>query len=500
MNARRALGGIVGIVLVAVAGLVSLQLTASLLGRGERAVMAAPELTSQEQADIKAAKRFSQAFAAVVKLVKPAVVNIRVERVVTRVPRPMPFGFEDDPLRRFFGLPSPRRRPQQPQEFHQPVAGSGVIVDAANGYILTNNHVVADADDIEVKLADGRKFEGTIVGTDPPTDLAVISIEGDNLIEAELGDSDVIEVGEWVIAIGNPFALELTVTAGVVSAKGRANLQTAAYEDYIQTDAAINPGNSGGPLVDLGGKVVGINSAILSPTGTFAGYGFAIPSNMAREVMEQLVTKGTVVRGYLGVVIQPLQPEMAEAWGLPKDTKGVAIPQVMPDTPAAKAGIEPYDVVVKFNGKPVTSPRELLNAVAQTPPGTEATITVLRNGKEKTFKITVSTRPSELAKATTPPSSQERLGLVVTDLTDQLARQLGYEGEHGVVIQEVQAGGPADEAGLEAGLLIKAVNKQPVPDVATFRKVIAGLGEAKGVVFLIQDRQGNTRFVVLRLK
>jgi serine protease Do len=469
---------------------------------GGSTLAAAPALSPEEQRSLARAEEMSQAFATVVRLVKPAVVNIHVERVqvVTRRESPLPFG-NDDFFRYFFGEPGPQQQPRQRRyEFRQPIAGSGVIVDAAHGYILTNNHMVEGAEKISVKLADGRESEGKTVGADPATDLAVIRIQAENLAEAHLGDSDALQVGEWVIAIGNPFGLDLTVTSGVVSAKGRSNLRTATYEDYIQTDAAINPGNSGGPLINLRGEVVGINSIILSPTGTFAGYGFAIPSNMAKEVMGQLVAKGSVTRGYLGFVVQELTPELAEGLGLPKDTKGVAVPQVAAGSAAEKAGLKPNDVVVKFDGKHITSANQLLNLVAQTAPGASITITVLRDGKEVDLKATVGERPREEAVAgrQAPPSKEQALGFSLTDLTSELAQQLGLTGDRGVVVTEVEDGSPAAEAGLQAGDLIMAVNRQSVPDVDAYRKVLAGLGSAKRLVLLVKSH-GASHFVLLRL-
>ena len=355
MKHRSAWGRLALFVLGAVAVFVLVQFGTSSRDRA-LTLAAAPALSPEEEQLLGRAEDMSRAYALVVKLVRPAVANIHVERVQVVTPRefPMPYG-DDDLLRHFFGEPGPQQQPRQRRyEFRQPIAGSGVIVDAAHGYILTNNHMVDGAEKIAVKLADGRELEAKVVGTDPDTDLAVISIQADNLTEARLGDSDAMQVGEWVIAIGNPFGLDLTVTTGVVSAKGRSNLRTATYEDYIQTDAAINPGNSGGPLVNLKGEVIGINSIILSPTGTFAGYGFAIPSNMAKEVMSQLVAKGKVTRGYLGFRVQELTPELAEGLGLPKGTRGVAVPQVEAGSAAEKAGLKPNDVLVKYAGKPVT--------------------------------------------------------------------------------------------------------------------------------------------------
>jgi len=503
MNYRLLCRRMAVVVLLAVVGLLVLYLTA-LFPRGESRLNATPSLSAEEQQALLQVQESSRAFATVVKMVRPAVVNIHVVRVRMVTRSPLPPGFDDDFFRHFFGGPLPQRQQRQ-YEQRQPITGSGVIVDAARGHILTNNHVVEGADSITVKLADGREMDAKIVGTDPPTDLAVIRIDADELPEARLGDSDAIEVGEWVIAIGNPFGrLNLTVTSGVVSAKGRSGFSTAGYtptyQDYIQTDAAINPGNSGGPLVNLKGEVIGINSVILSPTGTFAGYGFAIPSNMAREVMKQLAEKGSVTRGYLGFFVQDLTPELAEGFGLPKDTKGVAVPQVEPGSAAEKAGLEPNDVVVKINGKPVTSVKQLRNLVAGIAPGTKVTLTVLRNGKKLQLTATLTERPSgPTAARGRAPAIEQRLGLKVTALTTQLAEQLGLGGEQGVVVSGVAPGSPADEAGLRPGDLIKQVNRTPVPDVATYRRVLGGLGSKDTVLLLVKTR-GASRFVTIRPK
>ncbi len=490
------------LVSLAVAGLVILHL-ASLFPRGGSPVSATPTLTVEEQQLLLRAQETSRAFAAVVRIVKPAVVNINVVRVRVVTRRSVPFGFDDDFFRHFFGGPMPRPRERQ-YEQRQPITGSGVIVGAARGHILTNNHVVDGADSITVKLADGREFEAEIVGNDPPTDLAIVRIDADGLPEARLGDSDAMEVGEWVIAIGNPFGrLDLTVTSGVVSAKGRSGFRTAGsptYQDYIQTDAAINPGNSGGPLVNLKGEVIGINSVILSPTGTFAGYGFAIPSNMAKEVMGQLAEKGSVTRGYLGFHVQDLTPEIAESLGLPENTKGVAVPQVESGSAAEEAGLQAGAVVVKFDGKPVTSARQLQNLIAGIAPGTEVALTVLREGQEVKLTATLAQRPSEETVARRQgPEIEQHLGFEVTDLTSQLAQQLGLEGERGVVVRAVEPGSPADEAGLRVGDLIKQVNRASVPDVATCRRVLDGLGP-KDTVLLLVKTKGASRFVTLRTK
>jgi serine protease Do len=448
--------------------------------------------------------QLSERFRAVARHIKPAVVWVGVSQTV-EAPSGGLMGPEDF-FRRFFGnpggdegdampMPAPRRR-SQPRTFQRRGLGSGVIVDAA-GFILTNNHVVRDADEITVRLADGREFTAEVVGTDPPTDIAVIRIKAEDLPVAPLGDSSKMEVGDWVLAVGSPFGLDQTVTSGIISATGRAGMGITDYESFLQTDAAINPGNSGGPLVNMAGQVIGINTAIASRTGGYMGVGFSVPVNIARKVMEIIREKGKVVRGWLGVAIQPLTKEMAESMGLPSE-KGALIGQVFDDSPAKAAGLEAGDVVVEWDGEAVEGPAELQNAVAWTAPDTTVSAVVLRDGKKKTVKVTVTTRTEEVAAVggrTAPapgkPAEIKDLGIEVSGVTPEAAERYGYEPGQGVLIAKVEPGSVAARANLQEGMLILAVGGEKVKTVAELKDALKKQDLAKGVPLLVRsgDRQ-----------
>ncbi|QJA05935.1 DegQ family serine endoprotease [Thermosulfurimonas marina] len=449
--------------------------------------------------DLAVAQALSRAFAAVVKRAAPAVVFIEVEKTVVRKePHPFPFGpfpfdfFGDDFLRRFF--------PQLPRKYKQRGAGSGFIV-TPDGYIYTNNHVVADADRVIVKLADGRTFKGKVVGKDPQSDVAVLKIDGQNLPTVPLGDSDKIQVGEWVIAIGNPFGLSHTVTVGVVSAKGRSGLGITDYEDFIQTDAAINPGNSGGPLLNLRGEVIGMNTAIFTRSGGYMGIGFAIPINIVKLVAEQLIKQGKVVRGWLGVVVQDLTPALAEEFGL-KSTEGTLVAEVMKGSPADRAGLQRGDVIVEYEGKPVRNSSELRTYVGLTHPGTTVTMKVLRNGRPVTLKVTIGEYPKREELSSAAPEIQkflEALGFEVRELTPDLAQELGYSVRHGVIVAAVAPGSPAAMADLRPGLLIEEVNRRPVKTLEEFYRALEPSLKSGRVLLLVRD-QHFRRFVVLSVR
>lgn len=405
-------------------------------------------------------------FSPVVKKVAPAVVQVEVTDEVQKVSAAQLPPFLRDPrMRRYFGLPDgeefelPRAEPQRG-------AGSGVIV-SEDGYILTNNHVVQNADKIEVTLDSGKTLKAEVVGTDPDTDLAVIKIDATDLPALTFADSDAIEVGDTVLAVGNPFGLGQTVTSGMVSALGRATMGLA-YEDFIQTDAAINPGNSGGALVDTNGRLVGINTAILSRSGGFQGIGFAIPSNLARNVMQQLATDGKVTRGYLGVQLDPLTPELAEQFGLDADTKGVLISEVSEDTPAEKAGLEHGDVILAVNGRTYSTLRELRFAVANLRPGEAAEIKVFRDGDEKTIEVEIGARDGDIASLN--PSAEKAdegslNGVQVANLDPRLRRQYGIQSRvTGALIVEVDNESASYEAGLRPGMVILEINQERVRD------------------------------------
>jgi serine protease Do len=374
--------------------------------------------------------------------------------------------------------------------------GSGFLV-APDGYILTNNHLVGGAEVVRVQLNDRETVKAKVIGTDPETDVAVIKIDGTDLPYVELADSDTLEVGEWVIAIGNPFGLSHTVTAGIVSAKGRSRIGVADYEDFIQTDAAINFGNSGGPLLNLDGKAVGINTAIIGPGGN-VGIGLAIPINMAKAIYEQLKENGKVVRGYLGVGINDLDSGVGEFYGAAND-KGAMVTQVMEGSPAEKAGIKVDDIVVELQGEPVAGATELMNRVAMYKPGTDVELTVLRDGKKKKITVTLDKRPDSSTLASGGESrADEELGVLVQTLTRELAERLDYEGLSGVVVTEVEAGSPADERGIQPGDLITEVNRESVRNLRQWNEALGKAAE-KGKVLLRVRNEGGTRLVLIPL-
>jgi len=462
---------------------------------------------AQDVNSIDTLRQMGSAFAKIAERVSPAVVSIKAEKVITRDYQSMhdwPFGepfdpFQDDMFDFFFRRRSPQqpspRQPSPQQKYRQSAQGSGFIV-SADGYILTNNHVVGDADEVTIKLLDGREFTAKNIGTDPESDVAVVKIDTTGLPFLELADSGSLNVGEWVLAIGNPFGLTHTVTAGIVSAKGRSGIGLSAYEDFIQTDAAINPGNSGGPLVNLDGKVVGINTAIVGPGGN-VGIGFAIPVNMAKAIYEQLVGGGTVVRGFLGISMAELTPQLAEAFDL-KDTKGVAITEVIEGSAAEKAGLKRNDIIVEFEGQPVESVNEFRNRVAMLKPGAKVNIVILRDGKKQTLTAELSERPSTAQSSSTQPKALQQLGFSVQNLTPEMAERLGYKDQAGVVVTEVEPGSLADAAGITAGTLIIEVNRQPVKNTEEFNKVLQEAQDQQKVLLLVKD-QRYTRFVVLTL-
>ena len=432
-----------------------------------------------------------QNFAEVAEMVSPAVVNISTEKTVRTPGGPnfrhfqSPFGEEDpfhDFFERFFG-----NRP--PREFKERSLGSGFIIDK-EGYIVTNNHVVENADEIKVKLSNGREYEATIVGRDPKTDIALLKAEGmEEIGVVKIGDSDEIKVGQWVVAIGSPFGLEHTVTAGIVSAKGRV-IGSGPYDDFIQTDASINPGNSGGPLVNMSGEVVGINTAIVSRGGGNVGIGFAIPINMARGIISQLQTTGSVTRGWLGVTIQDLTPELADYYGL-EGVKGAIVGDVFEGDPADKAGIQPKDVIVEVEGKTIENSRDLSRVIAATQVGEKVTVTVLRNGKERTFRIKIAKRTDD--KETLAKKDVEEggaLGMVVSPLTPELARRFDISEGDGIVVVGVDAQSEADKAGIREGDLILEINHKLVRNIEDYQQYIEEVAEGETVSLLIRRRAG----------
>lgn len=450
-------------------------------------------------------RQIGKAFAKIAEKASPAVVGLEAQRTVVREYMPFegsPFGDEFDPFGDDFWdyffrrrSPSPRQRsPRTPQQRQDVTTakGSGFII-SADGYILTNNHMVGEAEKVNVELSDGRKFTAKTIGADPETDVAVIKIDANNLPYLELGDSDSLEVGEWVIAIGNPLGLNRTVTQGIVSAKGRSGFHLATYENFIQTDAAINFGNSGGPLINLDGKAVGINTAIVGPGGNI-GIGFAIPINMAKNIADQLIAGKGIERGFLGVMPQDLDPNLAETFGL-KDTKGVLIPEVTEGSAADKAGLKHDDVILELNGEPVESADSFRNKIAMFKPGTEVKLTIWRDGKRQTVTVTLAKRPP-LEELTGTTNVAEELGFSVQDLTDDLASRYGYKGQSGVIVSNVEEGSQADRAGIAQGSLIKEVNRVQVQNTKEFNAEIEKARE-KGVVLLLVKRERSTFYALL---
>jgi serine protease Do len=435
-------------------------------------------------------------FVNLAKKIRPSVVNISTTQMSEGRGGPQEFsspfgGGEEDPFndfwRRFFGGPMPRG-PQRQRSL-----GSGFVIDA-DGSILTNNHVVENASKIVVKLSDDLEYEAKVIGRDPKTDIAVIKIDAKGaLVAANFGDSDTLEVGEWVVAIGNPFGLDSTVTSGIVSAKGR-HIGQGPYDNFIQTDASINPGNSGGPLLNLRGEVVGINTAIFSRTGGNIGIGFAIPINLVKELLPQLRGKGKVVRGYLGVLIQKVTPEIAESLGMDKST-GALVANVSKDGPAEKAGIKVGDVIVEFDGKEVRDSADLPIIVARTPVDKKVRMKVLRDKKEMTLNVAVGELKDEEVVATAPEKGE--LGLTVQRLTPQMAEGLGVEKVEGVVVTAVEPASAADEAGIRRGDIIVEVDRKAVRSVDDYKKAVAGARKGRGVLFLVR-RGESTLFLALK--
>jgi Do/DeqQ family serine protease len=439
-------------------------------------------------------RALEDAFVSVADRATPSVVNVSVK--VKREARPEGGAAPEmeERFREFFGPELFERffRRRGPRDEGR-AAGSGVLVDP-RGYILTNNHVVENATAIEVRLSDDRKFKATLVGRDGRTDLAVLKIENPAgpLPVADLGDSDRLRVGQWAIAIGNPFGLDRTVTVGIISATGRTHVGVATYEAFIQTDASINPGNSGGPLLNLDGRVVGINTAIVS---SGQGIGFAIPINMARDIMTQLINRGKVVRGWLGIGIQDLSPELAAGFGVKEDA-GVLVAGVMKDGPAAAAGLKPGDVIVEFGGSTIKDVPDLQKRVAAVEPGRAAPVKVLREQKAVTLSVTIGEQPTDDAMEAAE-SGDEILGLTVEPLTPETAQQNRLAARSGLLVTEVAPGSAGAAAGIKTGDAILEVNRRPVSDAAAFRQAVAGLKPGESVPVYLQRGGGANEYVVL---
>lgn len=446
----------------------------------------------------------SNGFTEVAKAVTPAVVNITtvtVEKVSDS--RGVPDEWRER-MEEFFGGPGgpfgPRgfRGPQghgEPREHRSGGQGSGVIV-SPDGYILTNNHVIDGARTVTITLPDKREFTGKIVGADPKTDLAVVKIDGQNLPTVSWGDATKLQVGEYVLAVGNPFGLNSTVTLGIVSALGRGHVGITQYEDFIQTDAAINPGNSGGALVNTKGELVGINTAIFSQTGGYQGVGFAVPTSMGKSIYENLVKNGKVVRGFLGVSIQDLNQNLAKSFGI-TDAKGALVSDVKDESPAGQAGFKQGDIITTYQGLPVEDAVALQRQVTKTAVGTTVTVRVIRDGREKDLTVTIGEQPdtTKIAKAETGESEYAFAGVAVQDLDRDTAKELGVKGKaQGVVVTAVEPDSGAEKAGVMRGDVIREINRQPVKSVKDFEKVSSGLKKGEHVLILI-DRRGNSLFL-----
>jgi serine protease Do len=465
-------------------------------------LLASPQSFAQAGSDeqcVCSPAQTSKAFTAVAKKSIPAVVFIKVQSSTPdQEENAFPYGHQnpydfspDDFFNRFFGGPY-RGQPQKPAP--QLSQGSGFIV-SADGYVMTNAHVVKGADKITAVLNDGREMDATVIGSDSHTDIAIVKIEGKDFPFLKLGDSEEIDIGEWVIAIGSPFQLEASVTVGVVSAKGRQNLRITDFEDFIQTDAAINPGNSGGPLLNLTGEVVGINTAIVSRTGGYMGIGFAIPSNMAKNIMAQIIDKGTVTRGFLGVNLQPVDKDIADAFNLPKP-EGALISEVFKDTPADKAGLKQGDIILEYNKIPIKSLQSFRNEISLMSPGTTLNLKINRKGQLLTIPVTLGTANDNMA---TGGNLNQKLGMEIDNLTADLAKQLGLSPkEEGVVITKIKPGSLAAIAGLRPGYLIQAVNHKKVTNVTEFNEA---LDQTENKRLLLLVRQGNvTRFYSIKVE
>jgi serine protease Do len=444
--------------------------------------------------DIDLLEQQNKAYERIIQTIAPTIVYIRTEQVVKAEQSPL---FLDPMFRQFFGAPTP----QVPSEQKQHALGTGVIFDP-RGYIVTNNHVIEHASKVEVMLPDHRNFKAKAVGADPDTDIAVLKIDDHGLPAISFGDSSTLHVGDTVMAFGNPFGLSFTVTRGIVSALGRSEGRIEAVQDFIQTDAAINPGNSGGALVNVRAELIGINTAILSGNsgaggeGGFIGIGFAIPINMAKRVMESLVTVGIVTRGYLGITIGPVTQELALEFKVP-DTAGALIQDVTHGGPADKAGLKPGDVIRKFEGRHVNSADELLAIVASTNPDTTVMLEILRNGHPLTIKLALEQRPSNLgysAGERKPQSHGPLRGIAVQELTTALRKQFAIPPDtRGVIVTEIDPNSPAAQT-LEQGDVILSINRQPVNSVADFNKLAA---ETKGQTLLRIIHNGQALFVVV---
>lgn len=435
----------------------------------------------------------SQAFTQIAEKAMPATVSIKVQVTQTQQEMMPPFDmFGDDFFRRFFQM---QPSPSQPQT--QVAAGSGFFI-SSDGYVVTNNHVIKDATQITVLLNDGREYPAVVKGSDPRTDLAVLKIEEKDLPYLTFGDSEDLKVGEWLVAIGNPFGMGGTLTVGVVSAKGRQDLGIAAYEDFIQTDAAINPGNSGGPALNLQGEVIGVNTAILTRSGGYMGIGLAIPSKMAQNVIDQIIDTGTVKRAYLGIILQPLDKELADAMNVEKQ-EGILISDVIKGSPAEKAGLQPGDILLQSNDKPIKSANKFRNEIGMMSPGMELKLKILRNNKPLILKVTLgSQKEGEVFSA----EILQKIGVEVENLTPEIAVKLGYSPDMaGIVISKIKPGSPAALAGLRpysliTGVIVNRNAQKEVRNTNEFEEALKQIGDQKHLVLIVRQQNFQRYYTI----
>lgn len=446
----------------------------------------------------KALNGEGSAFSDIVKVISPAVANISTTKTVTNGDAEPFSDFFDGPFRDFL------EPGDSPRKWKEQSLGSGVVV-SSDGYIITNFHVVEKADEIKVKLFDQQYYTGKVIGTDPKTDIAVIKIAAKDLPAIQWGNSDSLQVGEFVLAFGNPYSLGHTVTMGIVSAIGRANVGIADYEDFIQTDAAINPGNSGGPLVNIKGELIGINTAIFSRTGGYQGIGFAVPSNMTKSVMTQLINEGKVIRGWLGVTIQNLTPELSKEFGL-KNPYGALVTDIFAGSPAEKSDIRRGDIILEINGKQINNVESLRNTVAQSEIGSSIDLKILRDKKHITLKVAISEFPQDIAKAAPGDADELRAeddnslaGMSVMGLTSEIAKQLGLSrNEKGVVIVKIDPNSPAEDSDLKKGDVIQEVNKKRIKSLDEFNKIVHNIRKGDTALLFI-NRNGNKFYITLKV-
>lgn len=494
MVIRRLLAWLTVVVLAAIAISTGLFFDSTdLFFEKNRGISPAAALPENGHADrpITSLRELNEAFVELAATVNPTVVTVFTEKVL-RV-RQSPFMFFNHPFEDFFGEFFQRPRAPEEREYRQHGLGSGVVV-SQDGYIITNNHVIAGADTINVRFIDGKTLPAKIIGADEKTDIAVLKVAADNLARIRIGDSDRLRVGEMVLAIGSPLSPNLahSVTSGIVSAKGRSNVGLADYEDFIQTDAAINPGNSGGALINLDGELIGINTAIASRSGGYQGIGFAVPSNMASRIMNSLIEHGTVVRGWIGIYIQDIDETLAAAMDL-EGRDGALVADVTEDGPAARAGIERGDIVVSMDSERIRSSTQLRNEVASKEPGSKTTLEILRDGHEKRFTVTLDELPSDEVAADVEQRLEEQFGFTVVPFDAELATKYRLNRSlDGVVVTSVVAGGPAERAGMREGDLIVEINRAPTKDLEQFNEQVRNL--KKGSTFLLRVVRKNRSF------